>query len=634
MKRTALVLAAGALLALGAIVWRARARPEFVLPATLRVEQTVRDLTGVLDPGAVVAQRPEAPVRIRGIRPGRNTNPNAGYRTALIAPAPTLLRYRVAVPERASLRFGAGVEPPDRIDPAARGVRFTVRVDERRVFSRVLNPQAHRHDRKWTDERIDLGPWAGREVTLELSTDVDGPAESIVGTPGWSGVRVVRAYERARQRAAPDRPNVLVLLVDTLRADHLGCYGAGPSPSPNLDRLAERGLLFEQAIAQAPWTTPSVATLLTGLHPRSHGVVAWPFSKPAARPENGSTVLPDLLPTLPARAAMAGITTVGVSANPLVSRTTNFARGFETFVEFEWNAERDATARADEVNAAFLRWVGRNRGRRFLGYLHYMDVHEPYWPPAEFRPPVPDGVRSAVARGRLAGIAERVNWSTGPPLATAEVQHLRNLYDGGIRFWDFELQRLLDGLTALGVRDSTIVVVTADHGEEFQEHGKLTHGPDLYDELLHVPLVVVGPGVAPGRVREQVQGIDLFPTVAAMLGVQAPAGLPGVDLMARREPRPAFSETSLGIVDGKAGKLVSLRTPEWKLIQTPATGRFELYDLVRDPAEREDRFGTAPEGAALVTELTAWQPPPPPVVITTEATPKLERELRALGYVE
>src|SRR5439155_1492947 len=272
MKRTALVLAAGALLALGAIVWRARARPEFVLPATLRVEQTVRDLTGVLDPGAVVAQRPEAPVRIRGIRPGRNTNPNAGYRTALIAPAPTLLRYRVAVPEQASLRFGAGVEPPDRIDPAAPGVRFTVRVDERRVFSRVLNPQAHRHDRKWTDERIDLGPWAGREVTLELSTDVDGPAESIVGTPGWSGVRVLR----------------------------------------------------------------------------------------------------DLLPTLPARAAMAGITTVGVSANPLVSRTTNFARGFETFVEFEWNAERDATARADEVNAAFLRWVGRNRGRRFLGYLHYM----------------------------------------------------------------------------------------------------------------------------------------------------------------------------------------------------------------------------------------------------------------------
>src|SRR5205814_7135769 len=183
---------------------------------------------------------------------------------------------------------GAGAARADGIEAGGPGGPFPVRAGGRRVCPRVPDPQAHRHDRKWTDERIDLGPWAGREVTLELSTDVAGPAESIVGTPGWSGVRVVRAYERARQRAASDRPNVLVLLVDTLRADHLGCYGAGPSPSPNLDRLAERGLLFEQAIAQAPWTTPSVATILTGLHPRSHGVVAWPFSKPAARPENGS----------------------------------------------------------------------------------------------------------------------------------------------------------------------------------------------------------------------------------------------------------------------------------------------------------------------------------------------------------
>src|SRR5437867_2551061 len=405
-RRLGLALAA---LALGAIVWRARPRHEFALPATLRVEQTVVDLSGAPPAGAIVAQRPDAPMRIGGIRPGRNTNPNAGYRTALVAAAPSLVRWRTAVPERASLRFGAGVQPPDDIDPAAPGVRFTV------------------------------------------------------------------------------------------RADHLGCYGAGPSPSPNLDRLAERGLVFEQAIAQAPWTIPSVATILTGLHPRSHGVVAWPFSKPAARPENGSTVLPDVLPALPAAAAMAGITTVGVSANPMVSRTTNLARGFETFVEFEWDAERDRTARADEVNAAFLRWLRPNRGRRFLGYLHYMDVHEPYWPPAAFRPAPPAGVRPAVARGRPAGIAERVNWSSGLPLNAAEVQHLRNLYDGGIRFWDAELERLLDGLAALGVRDSTIVVVTADHGEEFQEHGKLTHAPDPYDELLHVPLLLVGLCVSLGR---------------------------------------------------------------------------------------------------------------------------------------
>ncbi len=108
------------------------------------------------------------------------------------------------------------------------------------------------------------------------------------------------------------------------------------------------------------------------------------------------------------------------------------------------------------MNVAFLHWLRPNRGRRFLGWLHYMDVHEPYWPPAEFRSAAPEGVRPAVARGRLAGIAERGNWSSGPSLNAAEVQHLQNLYDGGIRFWDVELERFLDGLAALGMRDSTI----------------------------------------------------------------------------------------------------------------------------------------------------------------------------------
>ena len=127
------------------------------------------DLTGLLDAGTVVAQRADAPVRIRGIRPGRNNNPNAGYRTARVAPAPALLRYRVPVPEHASLRFGASVEPLDSIDPMAPGVRFTVRVDERRVFSRVLNPQAHHHDR--------------------TSRTASRPSSSSSGTPSATGRR-------------------------------------------------------------------------------------------------------------------------------------------------------------------------------------------------------------------------------------------------------------------------------------------------------------------------------------------------------------------------------------------------------------------------------------------------------------
>jgi arylsulfatase A-like enzyme len=178
------------------------------------------------------------------------------------------------------------------------------------------------------------------------------------------------------------------------------------------------------------------------------------------------------------------------------------------------------------------------------------------------------------------------------------------------------------------------VIVTADHGEEFQDHGKLTHGPHLYDELLHVPLVVAGPGIGAGRVREQVQGIDFFPTVAAMLGVTPPPGLPGLDVMAGREPRPAFSETSLAILGDRGGTLVSMRTSDWKLIHAPAVPRFELFDLTHDPAERTDRFAATPEGSRLVAELAAWRPAPPPAALATEASPALQRQLKALGYVE
>src|SRR5213079_927059 len=144
--------------------------------------------------------------------------------------------------------------------------------------------------------------------------------------------------------------SILVVLVDTLRADHLGCYGAAPSPSPVVDRLAAGGLVFEHVVAQSSWTMPSVATLFTGLHPRSHGVVG-----PPADGDPG--FLADTLPTLAERAEAAGVTTVGVSASPLVSRATNLARGFETFVEFSWDRARHDWPPAGEVNARFLAWL-------------------------------------------------------------------------------------------------------------------------------------------------------------------------------------------------------------------------------------------------------------------------------------
>ena len=583
-------------------------RDAFRLPAEIRLEQVVADLSATFDRAAVVEEAAGAPVHLGGIQPPRSR-----------------LRFPVRVPPGAALHFSAAVEGQAR----TAGVRFTVSVDGREVYARTLDPAARRRDRRWFDERVDLASWGGRDVEIALATDAAG-AGPLAGTPGWSHVRLVRESRRARQAASGGAPSVLVVLVDTLRADHLGCYGAAPSPSPVVDRLAAGGLVFEHVVAQSSWTMPSVATLFTGLHPRSHGVVG--ASADGAPTAGDPGFLADTLPTLAEHAEAAGVTTVGVSASPLVSRATNLARGFETFVEFGWDRARNDWPPAAAVNARFLAWLERNRGLRFLAYLHYMDPHDPYTPPAALRPPAPPGVRPAVAAGQADVLARRL---AGAPLSGAEVEHLRRLYDAEIRAWDAELGTLLDALADRGVADSTIVVLTADHGEEFQEHGRLKHRIHLYDELLHVPLVIAGPGVRPGRVAEQAQGIDLFPTLAALLGTAPPRGLPGHDLLAARAEAPAISETLYGLMpDGATTPIVSLRTAEWKLIHAPALGRYELYDLRRDPAEREDRFRTAPEGAALAARLAEWEATAPAPPRAEGSDPALGEKLRALGYVD
>jgi arylsulfatase A-like enzyme len=369
---------------------------------------------------------------------------------------------------------------------------------------------------------------------------------------------------------------------------------------------------------------PSVASIMTGLQPRSHGV--WGGARNAADPaaaEDG--FLPDALTTLAEHVARAGVTTVGVSANPLVSRGTNLAQGFETFVEFgmerrfgHGERRRDwAPARA--VYDTFLAWLDEHRDRRFFAYLQTMEPHDPYAPPSP--PPAPAGIRPAIARGDVYELARKRNFRGGAALSDAEIAWLRTLYDAEVRAWDAALPRLLDGLARAGLAESTVVLVTADHGEAFQEHGTLRHGVDLYDETIRVPLVVAGPGVPAGRRRDQAEGVDLLPTVSALLGAPAPAGLPGRDLLAAPAPRPGVAEL--------AADFAAARTPDAKTIRRGA--RVEVYDLVRDPGERQDLGSTPPPALAAALAALAEAPPPPPA---EGSDPALAEKLRALGYVE
>jgi arylsulfatase len=423
----------------------------------------------------------------------------------------------------------------------------------------------------------------------------------------------------------------LVLLVDTLRHDALGCGGAQPSPSPRLDALAAEGVLFDQAVAQAPWTLPAVATLFSGLHPVSHGVVGgrWRWGEPDAALDASRTTLHDSIPTLAELAQRGGITTVCLTANALVSQATGLARGFEYRAELTGRKTDTRFARAATVNDRFLDWLATNRGYRFFAYLHYMDTHAPYEPPAGLRPPDRADLPEPIRTGRI----EEFRLDA---ISSEAVEHLRALYDGSLRYWDGELERLRAGLARLGVADSTVIVVLADHGEGFKEHGYLGHGVHLHDELLRVPLIVSGPGIAPAHRREQVQQIDFLPTVAALLGLEAPAGLPGHDLLSSPREQPAVASTVFWVApDESRAEIQAFRTPRWKLFHAPGNDHYELYDLAEDPGERHDRFHDLPEAAALAKQLASWRAAAPAAPSPGDAPhPRITEQLRALGYVQ
>lgn len=606
------------------------------LPPHIEVFDVARELT-TLDGATVVQQDGATPVRIDWMRTNQRKDGKGEMRRVLLTPPPARVRYDVEIPADGVLQLGLGVGEP-RDDGRREAVIFTAQLDGQEIFRRVVDPARNgNRDDRWLPERIPLPAFANRNVVLELSA-VTASGAPTTAPAGWSRMRLLSTTSVARQASSVAHPNVLVLLIDTLRADALGAYGARPSPSPAFDALAQRGVLFEQAISQAPWTIPSVATFFTGLHPPAHGVIGGPWKNVGTGdPERAVRwQLAENIPTLAELAQRAGVSTLGITANNLVSHTTGLARGFERWKEPTGAASATRFARADVVNDTLLDWLRANRTQRFFGYLQYMDVHSPYTPPSAFLPPDDPTLPADVRRGEIEPYSGKPN-----PLAPQALTYLRARYDGAIRYLDGEIDRLLHGLQTLDLDRSTVVIILADHGESFGEHTYVGHTIHLYDEVLHIPLLLLGPGIgAPRRVAQQAQGIDLLPTIAALLDITPPAHLPGHDLLAPHPDEPAFSHTALWrAANGERTELLSLRTPGWKLIHEPGAERSEWYDLAQDPHEHRDQFATRTDGTALAAALrhrhqsARREHPALTAAASAPAKPELRGRLEALGYI-
>ena len=323
-----------------------------------------------------------------------------------------------------------------------------------------------------------------------------------------------------RESSAPQRDsidyNVLLISIDTLRADHLGVYGYEKNTSPNIDGFAQDSILFETAIAQAPSTLPSHASIFTGMIPVNHGSFAAHQTPIAAE-----------LTTLPEVMRSAGFRTISFNGGGLVRGRYGFDRGFENYV-----TDRDNDILEAKVDEA-IEWLDENGDEKFFMFLHTYEVHDPYQP----RPGYLELFESDYAGdiGNDIGVKLLAEINSGRrSIDSADLEHIKNAYDAEIRSMDDAFERLLVYLKERGLYDDTIIVLTSDHGEEFGEHGGVgRHFYTLYDELLKVPFILKMPGsqLAGTVVKDQVRGIDIMPTLLDLVAINFEADLDGTSLV-------------------------------------------------------------------------------------------------------
>ncbi|HTE06050.1 MAG TPA: sulfatase-like hydrolase/transferase [Planctomycetota bacterium] len=581
----------------------------------LRIQDLDLDLLAALDGAEVLQEDAALPLARAPLDTGQVELD--GRRTCLRAAAPSRVRYRVTPAPGARLAFALGM---DRSAAAAGsdGMRFAVEVNGRRLFERTLRPATEAADRSWSASDVDLGPYAGEPLAIDLVTEPLDSAAHDVG--GWASPRLVRLHERPRL-AAEEAPTVIVLLADTMRADRLGAGREG-SLTPRLDAEAAHGVRFRQARSVTSWTWPTIASLFTGLYPQEHGVDG-----------DDDCFLAGALDTLAERFQRSGYTTGAFVANPLIGGAAGFDQGFETYVHMP-------SARGRALNDRVLAWCDATEGLARVAYVHYFDIHQPYLPPAEFAPgPVPGPSEEVLVSRIAASLRQR-------DLDDASVDRLmarqRLQYDAEVRYLDTAVGELLDALERRGVLDDALIVFASDHGEEFREHGLTGHGWQLYDETVRIPLFIEGHGtcaLAPAVVDRAVEIRDVLPTLVDALGLPRDGRERlGGSLLDRLAPAAVFSQTGHGVEHGIPGLTIKCAVVRdgWKLIRTPANGREELYDLRADPGERDDRARREPARATeLAAALDAWQArgARPAVTARVATDEEARRDLQALGYL-
>ena len=433
---------------------------------------------------------------------------------------------------------------------------------------------------------------------------------------------VLLAMPGCSERTSGTGDSVVLVMVDTLRADHLGCYGYERDTSPHLDNLASAGVLFENFYSVAPWTNPSIASLFTGRYPRA-------VFPPLPHKQAIGLPLPSQLPTLAERLQLEGYRTVALVDHPGINRELQFDQGFERWSglfregDFDTWAVTDSDFVLEQVEAA-LDELG---GEEFFLYLHLVYPHRPYAPPPPY---------------------DTMFGPSSPKTGRAHRQTMINAYDGEVRYTDDLIGRVAGALEGRGLTESTWLVVTSDHGEGFWEHNQAEHGNSFFNELTRVPLVLVPPrreGVAGLRVESPASLVDLKPTILGLAGAEPEADLEGRDL------RTSW----LNPAEFEAPRWLFLASPHTKDVEAAAVVRGDLkyidrlpwrrarpalFNLSEDPDEKHNLAEASSRTAEMSRRLQAHlnQTEQQRAGLLGEDEVELDEEvldrLRALGYLQ
>ena len=457
--------------------------------------------------------------------------------------------------------------------------------------------------------------------------------------------------------AQKKRPNVVFILIDALRADHLPIYGYSRQTAPNLTNLAGQGMTFTKMYAQASYTRPSIATIFSSLYPAVHKA-----NDTLDYLAGSITVLPEILQA-------AGYKTFGISANANISPTFGYSQGFDEFRVWKTRSafrftvmgklaenvigrsrlgpilgeHGEIVPRADAITDITLRWVSQGRTEPVFLYVHYIDPHDPYRPPSPYDQAFNFRRDSPMRAGGVDPLKLLPNGQD-----REKVGRTLDQYDGEILYTDSQVDRLLKGLKEMGVLDNALVIVTADHGEEFFEHGKDIHGKSLYEEVLHIPFLMSWPGRIPGgKAYHGIAGlVDIMPTILSLVGIDPPAGIQGLSFAAQLfDSNIAMPKRKLFAQVVQSGfSLEMVRDGRYKLIRQvsgPQKGLEEFYDLVKDPLERTNiALQAQAQVADLKRELDTFNKLASQAasLVRAEQVEKLDRDteraLRSLGYIK